>query len=186
VEARSTQAQSETSTFSEYDSNDAAFKIIKIAQAFTLIALIISAILALILALVFVDAIRNKLLFIAGMTVIRMALVFLGLIVVISLVTAFLGLLGINDAFSDDIPSCQMGYCRRFRDTVDDDLGVQTFTDQTGTSVTRFVTRSVSWGPDAGWYIVLACIPLAVFLALLLIVNKFPIPVDSVTIGEAL
>jgi len=175
----------ETSTFAEYDSSSSLHSTFKLCQAFVLIGLILSGLLAIFLVLAFADAIRNRLLFAVGMNVVRLSLLVLALFILISMIIAFLGFLGITNAFSDDQANCNRGYCRRFADDTKSDLGVRAVVIS-GVTQNLAVTQAVTFGPNAGWYLVLACIPLAIILCALVVVNKFPIPVDSVGSGEAL
>jgi len=178
--------QTETSVFRGYDSNASSlFSVFKVAQAFVLVALITAFILGFFLILCFADAVRNKLLFWAGMNVLRIVLVLIAAVILISLCVAFLSFLGITEAFSNDTPSCNAGYCRRFQDSVKHEHGFMTQTSN-GKTVSRPLTQKNEWGPTSGWYLTLACIPCAILVLLLVVINKFPIPVDSVTIGEAL
>lgn len=175
----------ETSTFTEYDSASAVWSTFKLIQAFVLIALILAGLLSIFLIVCFACAIRNQLLFLLGMNVLRISLLLVATLILISLVIAFLGFIGINNALSDDTPGCSKGYCRRIADSTKESLGTQTLT-LSGTTATGTVIVSRAWGPIEGWYLDLACIPVAIVLAIIVVINKFPIPVDSVTIGEAL
>jgi hypothetical protein len=170
-----------TNKFAEYDSSSSVWSTMKLMQAFVLIALIVAGILSIFLIICFACAIRNQLLFLLGMNVLRIALLAIAVLILVSLIIAFLGFLGITNAFSDDNPSCQFGYCRRFQDSTKENLGTMTVSGQTGAV---FVQRN--YGPNAGWYLTLGCIPVAIILTIIVVINKFPIPVDSVTIGEAL
>jgi len=168
-------------TFTEHDSSTSVWSTFKLMQAFVLIALIVAGILSIFLVICFACAIRNQLLFMLGMYVLRIALLAIAALILVSLVIAFLGFLGITQAFNDDNANCQVGYCKRFQDSTKEDLG--TFTIN-GTPQDLTVQRS--YGPVEGWFLVLACIPVAIVLTIIVVINKFPIPVDSVTIGEAL
>jgi len=175
----------ETSTFTQYDSSSGVWSTFKLIQAFVLIALILSGILSIFLIICFACAIRNQLLFLLGMNVLRVSLLLVTSIILISLVIAFLGFIGINNALSDDTPGCSKGFCRRISDSTKEQLGSATLT-LNGVTGTGSIIVSRSWGPIEGWYLDLACIPVAIVLSIIVVINKFPIPVDSVTIGEAL
>jgi hypothetical protein len=175
----------ESSTFKEHDSSSGVWSTFKLIQAFVLIALILAGILSIFLIVCFACAIRNQLLFLLGMNVLRISLLLVASIILVSLVIAFLGFIGINNALSDDTPGCNKGYCRRISDSTKEELGTATLT-LNGVTATGNVIVSRSWGPVEGWYLDLACIPIAIVLAIIVVINKFPIPVDSVTIGEAL
>jgi hypothetical protein len=176
----------ETSVFASYNSDSSSiWSVFKLCQAFVLIALLLSGIISFFLALCFADVIRNKLLFLAGMNVLRVTLLIVGTLILISLVIAFLGFLGITNAFNSDSPSCNYGYCRRFIDSVKDGQGTQTVTVN-GVAQPMDVTVLTSWGAVEGWYLDLGCIPVAILLIIIVVLNKFPIPVDSVGSGEAL
>lgn len=181
VTSKST-SSTETSVFKGYDSNSSSiWSVFKLVQAFVLIALLLAGIMAFFLTLCFADVIRNKLLFIAGMNVLRVTLLIVGLLILVSLVIAFLGFLGITDAFNNETPSCNFGYCRRFADSQKDQRGVETIDGKQNS-----ITVTTTWGAEAGWYLDLGCIPLAILLIIVVVLNKFPIPVDSVGSGEAL
>jgi hypothetical protein len=171
----------EVNTFTEHDSASSVWSTFKLLQAFLLIALIVAGVLSLFLIVCFACAIRNQLLFVLGMNVLRVALLAIAALILISLIITFLGFLGITNAFSDDIVGCQFGYCRRFQDSTKEARGTFTSTAVTGD---LFVQRN--FGPVEGWFLTLACIPVAIILTTIVVINKFPIPVDSVTIGEAL
>jgi len=180
-----TSTAAEQSLFSAYDSSSALWSIFKLVQAFVLIGLILAGLLAIFLLIIFADSIRNRLLFAVGMNVVRIVLFAIALFILISMIIAFLGFIGITNAFSDDTPGCTRGYCRRFSDSVEADRGTTNIISN-GVSQSVVVSESTTFGPHAGWYLVLACIPLAIILCALVVVNKFPIPVDSVGSGEAL
>jgi hypothetical protein len=86
-----------------------------------------------------------------------------------------LAFLGISAAFKIDQPFCSEGPCRDFSSSVS-----STFDDGQTKSVTK-------WGPDAGWYITLAAIPISVVMLYFISINKFPLPVIfEASSGEAL
>jgi uncharacterized protein (UPF0333 family) len=172
-------------TYTEYDSNSSLWSTFKLVQAFVLIGLILAGLLSIFLVVCFADSVRNRLLFAAGMNVLRIVLLFISALILASMVIAFLGFLGITNSFSDDTPACNKAYCSRFSDSIKEDRGTATVTSN-GVTQTVAVTRMVDFGPDAGWFLVLACIPVAIILCILVVLNKFPIPVDSVGSGEAL
>lgn len=178
----------DTKTFTYSSDASDLFAVFKLSQAFVLVGLLFSGLLTFFLVLCFADAVRNKLLFVAGMNVLRIVLLLIGIIILVSLCIAFLGFLGITDAFSNEIPSCQLGYCRRFSDNTQDSYSGMdvVVVAMSTTPIKMTVTKDIEWGPDAGWYCTLACIPIAILLVILVVLNKFPIPVDSVGSGEAL
>jgi hypothetical protein len=171
----------ETNTFTAHDSSTSVWSTFKLMQAFILIALIVAGILTIFLVVCFACAIRNQLLFMLGMNVLRIALLAIATLILVSLVISFLGFLGITAAFNDDNANCQAGYCRRFQDSTKETLGTYMVS-----GVSQDVTVQRSYGPVEGWFLTLACIPVAIILTIIVVINKFPIPVDSVTIGEAL
>lgn len=179
-------ATTETSIFTDHDGSSSVWSTFKLCQAFVLIGLLTAALLSFFLVLSFANALRNKLLFLLGMNVLRILLFVVAALILISTVIAFLGFLGITTAFNDDTPSCNRGTCQRFADSVKVNLAGTTATVVNGVTRTLQLTDTTTWGAHAGWFLVLACIPLAVFLAILVVLNKFPIPVDSVGSGEAL
>jgi hypothetical protein len=80
-------------------------------------------------------------------------------------------------AFLEDNPMCTQGPCRRFQDTIRQELG-------TSNGVSTALV--LDWGAESGWYIDLACIPLSIVLLIVTLFAKFPIPIDSVAAGESL
>jgi hypothetical protein len=183
---KATSSSTETSTFKQYQSSTSVWSVFKLCQAFVLIGLLTAALLSFFLVLCFANALRNKLLFLLGMNVLRIVLFLIAALILISVIIAFLGFLGITTAFNDDTPSCVRGTCQRFSDSVKTTLPGTTSTQVAGVARNLALTQSTSWGAHAGWFLVLACIPLAIFLAIIVVLNKFPIPVDSVGSGEAL
>jgi hypothetical protein len=178
----------ETSRFSDHnDDNSNVWSIFKLCEAFVIIGLVLSGLLAFFLALCFADSVRNKLLFWAGMNVLRISLMVVGILVLISSTIAFLGFLGITDAFDEDIPNCTLGYCRKFIDSQKNEMGIQMVQVSGATAAANYaITATTSWGAEAGWYLVLATVPMAILLIILVVLNKFPIPIESVGSGEAL
>jgi hypothetical protein len=172
-------------SFKEYDSSTSVWSTMKLCRAFTLIALILSGLLMIFLLVCFADAVRNRLLFSCGMNVLRLVLLLISVIILISLVIAFLGFLGITNAFSEDNPACTAGYCKHFSDSTKENLG-STVIVNNGVTQTVQVIYQTNFGPGAGWFLTLAMIPIAIILCILVVLNKFPIPVDSVGSGEAL
>jgi len=173
--AKTSDAQLETSSFQEYSRTGTpnTYSIVKLAQAFVVIALLLAFITSTILVVFLFDPIRNKVIFALGMTVTRVVLVLFVVLALISVVIAFLGFLGITEAFKEDQDSCSEGPCRKFIDEVQSEVG---------TSV-----QLNEWGAGAGWYITLASIPLTLLLLVVVVINKFPLPIDSeASSGEAL
>jgi hypothetical protein len=166
----------ETNNFNFYVDASARFSIVKLSQAFTLIALIVSALLAVVLTLNFFASFRDKLIFTIGATLLRNIIVVSGILIVLSVVIAFLAWTGITKAFADDIPNCITGPCLKFVDSE---------TSST-TNAAGILVRDVAWGPAAGWYLVLACIPVSIVFTIIVTLNKYPIPIDSIGTGEAL
>jgi hypothetical protein len=180
-----TSVAAEVNSYLEYDSSTSVWSIFKLMQAFVLIALILSGLIAIFILIAFADSVRNRLLFSVGMNVLRLVLLVVAILILVSLIIAFLGFLGITQAFSDDSSNCVRGNCRRFADDNKESLGTSSVTVN-GVSQVLAITSQVNFGPNAGWYLTLACIPIAILLCCLVILNKFPIPVDSVGSGEAL
>jgi hypothetical protein len=167
----------QTNTFNLYVDGSARFSIVKLSQAFTLIALIVSALLSIVIALNFFASFRDKLIFTIGATLLRKLMVVFGMLIVISVVIAFLAWTGITQAFANDIPNCITGPCLKFVDSESN----STLNDDGSITV-----RDISWGPTAGWYLVLACIPVSILFTIVVTLNKYPIPIDSIGTGEAL
>jgi len=172
-------------SFKEYDSSSSVWSTMKLCRAFTLIALILSGLLMIFLLVCFADTVRNRLLFSCGMNVLRLVLLLISLIILVSLIIAFLGFLGVTNAFSEDTPACTQGYCKHFSDSTKENLG-STVVVNNGVTQTVQIVYQTNFGPDAGWFLTLAMIPVAIILCILVVLNKFPIPVDSVGSGEAL
>ena len=158
----------------------------KIQQAFVLIALLTAGLLFVAHTLYFFDGFRNKILFFVGITALRTILIIALLIVVASEIIAFLAFLGLSDKVASDSPNCLSGPCQKFSDSVTTQLGQSTLDIGTEASVAVALQQIASWGPTAGWYLVLATIPLTVLATIIVVINRFPIPVDSLGTGEAL
>ena len=158
----------------------------KIQQAFVLIALLTAGLLFVAHTLYFFDGFRNKILFFIGITALRTILIIALLIVVASEIIAFLAFLGLSDKIASDSPNCLSGPCQKFSDSVTTQLGQSTLVIGTEASVAVALQQIASWGPTAGWYLVLATIPLTVLATIIVVINRFPIPVDSLGTGEAL
>ena len=158
----------------------------KIQQAFVLIALLTAGLLFVAHTLYFFDGFRNKILFFVGITALRTILIISLLIVVSAEIIAFLAFLGLSDKIASDSPNCLTGPCQKFSDTVTTQLGVNALTIGNEASVLATLQSVATWGPTAGWYLVLATIPLTVLATIIVVINRFPIPVDSLGTGEAL
>jgi len=158
----------------------------KIQQAFVLIALLTAGILFVAHTLYFFDGFRNKILFFIGITALRTILIIALLIVVSAEIVAFLAFLGISDKIASDSPNCLSGPCQKFADTVTTQLGKSQLTISGVENVEVSLQQIATWGPTAGWYLVLATIPLTVLATIIVVINRFPIPVDSLGTGEAL
>jgi len=155
-----------------------SFSIFKLSQAFVLIALILSFNIAALLVVFLMDPIRNKVIFALGMSVTRFILIVASLLVVASTAISFLGFLGITAGFKKDYDSCTEGPCRAFSSST---------TSQFDASSTTPTTSVNEWGPDAGWYIALSSVPISILLLAVVVINKFPLPIDSeASSGEAL
>jgi ABC-type sugar transport system permease subunit len=159
----------------ESSTNPSIFSTFKLSQAFVLIALILSFIVAVILAVFLLDPIRNKAIFALGMTLTRAILLVAGLLLVASVTIAFLGFLGISASFKKDQSGCSEGPCRSFAGTVNSQFD------------SGAVVSNTQWGPQAGWYIALASTPISLLVVFLVAINRFPLPIDSeASSGEAL
>jgi len=152
-----------------------------IELAFVLIALLTTGLLFVAHFLYFFDGFRNKVLFLVGVTTLRTLLVIALIIVIAAETVAFLAFLGISAKFNQDNSSCSVGPCKKFADSITTDLGSTTVNSNAAT-----MNQVTSWGPTAGWYLVLATIPLSIFALVVVVLNRFPIPVDSLGTGEAL
>ena len=150
--------------------------IFRVCTAFVLITLILSLTVSIFQLIFLNEYIRNKFLFLVGMSNFRIALLAASVLIVFSTVIALLALLGISTAFKLEQPVCSEGPCRDFSSSV-----TSVFDDGPIKSVTR-------WGPDAGWYITLASIPLSIVLLFFVASNRFPLPAidDGVYSGEAI
>jgi hypothetical protein len=172
------------STFNEYSgrSGSDVLDVFNTTQAFVIISLVLSFVISLLLTLFLFGQLRNKFIFTFGMTFTRVFVVVMVLLLVISLTIAFLVFLGITEAFENEVQSCTEGPCRKFVDSVKTD-GLS----DVDNSVTYTLIRTQSWGPSAGWYVNLAAVPISVFLLIFVVINMFPLPIDSETSsGEAL
>jgi len=102
-------------------------------------------------------------------------------------IVAFLAFLGISDKIASDSPNCLSGPCQKFADTVTTQLGKSEITISGEVLDVKVSLQQIAtWGPTAGWYLVLATIPLTVLATIIVVINRFPIPVDSLGTGEAL
>lgn len=170
-----------SSKFENYPLNSSLRDITKTAQAFVLIALIGGFILMVILFTFFFDRIRNKLIFAIGMTLTRVIAVLFCALILLSVIIAFLVYIGVVKAFKDDAKDCVDGPCRKFVDSSSTERQ-GTANGQTGT-----ITESLQWGPIDGWFITICTTLPAIVLLLVVVVNKFPLPIDSeASSGEAL
>jgi hypothetical protein len=158
----------------------------KIQQAFVLIALLTAGLLFVAHTLYFFDGFRNKILFFVGITALRTILVIALLVVVASEIIAFLAFLGLSDKIASDSPNCLSGPCQKFADSVTTQLGQSTLAIGSESAAAVSLQQVANWGPTAGWYLVLATIPLTVLATIIVVINRFPIPVDSLGTGEAL
>jgi len=156
--------------------------VFKTSQAFVIIALVIAFVLSVLLSLFFFDRIRNKFIFSFGMSVTRVFVAVLALLAAISTAIAFLVFLGVTQAFEEELVTCTEGPCRAFIDTIRTE-GLKDTSD----NVEYDLIRTQQWGPEAGWYLTLAAIPTSVLLLAVVVLNKFPLPIDSeASSGEAL
>ena len=109
-----------TTTRTEYSRTamPKVYATVKLAQAFVLIGLILSFIVAVILLIFVFDPIRNKVIFSFGMSLTRFILLALVLLALASVIIAFLGFVGLTNAFKADQPECNDGPCRTFSSSV--------------------------------------------------------------------
>lgn len=133
----------------------------KLVQAFVLIALALSIVIIAVLLIFVYDPIRFAYGNIFKRNILRV-LVFLKLV---SVVAALLGLLGLPDAFKADRPDCVDGPCRVFSDSARIRFGGE--------------ESQYSWGPDAGWYIILCSIPTTLLLFLVVFFNHMPLTLSK-------
>jgi hypothetical protein len=147
-----------------------------VTKAFVLVALILSFSLAAVLAVCLLDPIRNKAIFTLGMTLTRAILLAVCLLLIASATISCLAFLAISNNFKKDQEiACTQGPCRAFSGAVSSH-----FDDGS-------VTLATAWGPQAGWYISLASIPVSILITFIVTVNRFPLPIDSeASTGEAL
>lgn len=172
------------STFNTYSARSGASikSVVQTSQAFTLIALVTSFVVSVLLSLFLFDRIRNKFIFSLGMTFTRVFVSILALLIAASLIIAFLGFLGVTSAFQAELGTCTEGPCRSFSDS----LKTEGLIDVSSSQNYKLI-RTQEWGPDAGWYIDLAAIPISIVLLAVVVINKFPLPIDSeASSGEAL
>lgn len=164
-----------SSVFSKYGTTSGSVRnTVKVAQAFTLIALLLGFITMTLVFIFFFERVRNKIIFAIGMTATRLVVVVFSSLILISIIIAFLNFLGITSSFKSDNDNCYEGPCRKFVDSVTSDFN-------------NGMKFENSWGPSAGWYIMIGALPVAFFLVLVLVINKFPLPIDSeASSGEAL
>jgi len=171
----------ETNIATTYSGDQAIFSIIKLVQAFAITALLLSGILSIYFFLVFFAGFRAKVVYSWGATGARRIAMLLSLFVVISVIIAFLATTGITNALRTDNPLCTDGPCNKFVDSQTTSLGTYTYN-----SIVYNMNQSMTWGPAAGWYLFLACIPLSLLLTIVAGLNNYPVPIDSLGSGEAL
>jgi hypothetical protein len=130
--------------------NDQLTSLFRTLLAFTIIGLVIAALVGAYSAALFVESIREAI-HLKGAQLPRIVCAVGVLLVGVCVGIAFLGLFGINDAFDSD-PQCGKalnqygGYCKKFRDTAE-------FGHEFG------VYATATWGPGAGWFLVFGCVP---------------------------
>ncbi len=73
------------------------------------------------------------------------------------------------------------GPCNKFVDSQTTSLGTYTHL-----GAVYNMNQSMNWGPAAGWFLFLACIPLSLLLTIVAGLNNYPVPIDSIGSGEAL
>jgi len=177
--------QSIHESYSTYDANSGGYVkgYFKTSHAFVVIVLVVSFVLTVLLVLFQLDRVRNWFIFSIGMSFTRIAITLLAGLVLLSSVIAFLSFLGLPAGFKEELPNCVDGPCREFSSSIKSaDL---VYYDATGVDYSLVNTRS--WGPVEGWFIVLGIIPISVVLLALIVLNKFPLPIDSeASSGEAL
>jgi hypothetical protein len=132
----------------------------KLVQAFVLIALVLSIVIIALLLIFVYDPIRFAYGNIFKRNILRV-LVFLKLV---SVIAAFLGLLELPNAFRSN-PTCVDGPCQKFSDSVVISFGRE--------------ESQYSWGPDAGWYIILYSIPTTLLLCLVVLFNHMPLTLSQ-------
>jgi hypothetical protein len=189
----------QTNVATTYSSDQAIFSIIKLVQAFAITALLLSGILSVYFTLVFFSGFRSKIVYSWGATGARRIAMLTSLFVIVSVIIAFLATTGITNALKTDNPICSDGMyifclfffvsslhnlsgpCNKFVDSQTTNLGTYQYD-----GVTYNMNQNMTWGPAAGWYLFLACIPLSILLTIVAGLNNYPVPIDSLGSGEAL
>jgi len=171
----------QTNVATTYSSDQAIFSIIKLVQAFAITALLLSGILSVFFTLVFFSGFRSKIVYSWGATGARRIAMLTSLFVIVSVIIAFLATTGITNALKTDNPLCTDGPCNKFVDSQTTNLGTYKYD-----GVTYNMNQNMTWGPAAGWYLFLACIPLSILLTIVAGLNNYPVPIDSLGSGEAL
>jgi len=171
----------QTNVATTYSSDQAIFSIIKLVQAFAITALLLSGILSVYFTLVFFSGFRSKIVYSWGATGARRIAMLTSLFVIVSVIIAFLATTGITNALKTDNPICTDGPCNKFVDSQTTNLGTYQYD-----GVTYNMNQNMTWGPAAGWYLFLACIPLSILLTIVAGLNNYPVPIDSLGSGEAL
>jgi len=171
----------QTNVATTYSSDQAIFSIIKLVQAFAITALLLSGILSVYFTLVFFSGFRSKIVYSWGATGARRIAMLTSLFVIVSVIIAFLATTGITNALKTDNPICSDGPCNKFVDSQTTNLGTYQYD-----GVTYNMNQNMTWGPAAGWYLFLACIPLSILLTIVAGLNNYPVPIDSLGSGEAL
>jgi len=173
----------DSSIFKEYVKADGrVWNVFKACQALVVVGLILAILLVFVLVLFMFARIRNKFIFVCGMTPTRWIVIFHGIVLLLLLVVGFLVFLGITDAFEHELTTCTEGPCRKFMDSITTPEPQEVIDGVLSDITTRF-----QWGPDAGWWLLLVSIPIALLMVIIIVITKYPLPIDSEqSSGEAL
>jgi len=163
-----------TSSYVEHRSDSEVKKLFRLIMAFVLICLITAFVLAIVLFLIQSESLRNKIFSCAGHRASHALVIILTVIMLLSACVAFLALVGVTNAFENDSPGCEQGYCRKYIDWVVDDLGIVVLRDPvTGEESMRRFEVLLHWGPDAAWYLALCAIILSAVVLFAVLMMPF-------------
>jgi hypothetical protein len=134
--------------------------IFKLCQAFAIIASVSSIALCVVSGLFLLDPIRNATIRTLGIAFSRTFPLSLGLVLITSIVIALFGFLGVSSAFSKDQANCDSGPCKSFSGSA------------TSEQYAGGIVSEMSWGPEAGWYMVLAAAPTSLLVFFFVVSNR--------------
>jgi len=128
-------------------------RVFSVCRAFDIVALVMSALLALLSGLLVDRSCRAKIAYFTSRTFLRVSSVLLSFLIVAVTAVASLYFLALPRAFEQSVGNCSDGPCLHFSGGSDDQEGSK-------------VWRVSLWGPDSGWFLVISALPMALLAAL--------------------